>query len=92
MATPARSTITVKVHANRPPTRLRGERDGRYVFDVAAPAEKGRANAELIRFLAAELRIPREAVEIVAGTTSGIKRVRLHGVTEAGVRAALRLA
>lgn len=81
--------ITIKVHPNRTPTRFRGERDGRLVFDVGAPPEQGKANAELVRFLARALRVPRAAVEIVAGATSGIKRVRIAGRTAAEVAAAL---
>ncbi len=84
--------LEVKVHPGRAPTRYRGERSGRLVFDVGAPPERGKANEELIRYLARALRIPRDAVEIVAGATTGLKRVRLRGVTAAEVRAALERA
>ena len=44
---------------------------------VAAPAERGKANAELIHFLAEELHVPRANVEIVAGKTARLKLVRV---------------
>ena len=44
---------------------------------VAAPADKGRANAELCAFLAREFGIPQRRVEVIAGLTSPIKVVRV---------------
>lgn len=47
----------------------------------------GAANAELIRFLAERLSVPRSAVTITAGHTSRRKTVRIAGIETA---AALR--
>ncbi len=44
---------------------------------LAAVPEKGKANDELIRFLAAEFEVPRANVEIVAGATNQRKQVRI---------------
>lgn len=54
--------------------------DGTQKLRVAAPADKGKANAELIAFLAAEYGVPRSAIRIVSGETSTRKQVRIEGV------------
>jgi uncharacterized protein len=47
---------------------------------VAAAPEDGRANAELIRLLAAVLGVPERSVTIVAGAHSRSKAVTVEGV------------
>jgi len=44
---------------------------------VAAPADKGKANAELRSFLAQEFGVRRDQVEIISGLTSPLKLVRI---------------
>lgn len=51
--------------------------DGSLKVRVAAVPEKGKANTELIRFLAREFGVPASAVEIVTGAASARKQVRL---------------
>jgi uncharacterized protein len=46
---------------------------------VAAPPEKGRANAALLQLLSREWDLPRRDLEIVAGFKSRDKRVRVAG-------------
>lgn len=58
-----------------------GVADGRLRVRLAAPPAEGRANAELVRLLAKQLGIPREAVGLAAGGRSRRKLVRLTGVT-----------
>ena len=55
--------------------------DGCLRVRLAAPPAEGRANAELVRFLAKELGVPRDAVRLVAGRRSRRKLVHLAGVT-----------
>lgn len=45
---------------------------------VAAAPEKGKANAELARFLAEEFEIPKEKVTILSGAGDPVKLVRLE--------------
>lgn len=54
--------------------------DGKRALKVKinAPPEDGRANAELIRFLAKEWKVPKSALEIVSGETSRHKRLKIH--------------
>lgn len=40
--------------------------------------EKGLANKELIKLLSKDLGLPQEAVEIVAGATNRIKRIKIQ--------------
>jgi uncharacterized protein YggU (UPF0235/DUF167 family) len=57
---------------------------------VAAPAIEGRANAELISWLASALRVPRSAIEIALGEHSRNKLVRVRGRTLADIEKALQ--
>ena len=47
---------------------------------VSAPPEKGKANKELIRFLAKSLGIPKTNVVVLAGETSRKKRMLVKGM------------
>lgn len=53
---------------------------------VAAPPERGRANAEVVRVLAEALGVPESAVQIVSGATSARKQVEIAGLEEAAIR------
>ena len=58
---------------------------------VAAPPVDGAANAELVRFLAERMGVPRGAVTIASGATTRRKTVAVRGVTaDALARALLR--
>lgn len=59
----ARRTGVVGVHGDR------------LKIAIAAPAQDGRANEVLLRFLATQLRIPRTALELISGASSRAKRV-----------------
>ena len=48
---------------------------------VKAPPVDGAANEELIRFLAKRLRVPRESIELVSGSSSRHKQIVIEGVT-----------
>jgi uncharacterized protein (TIGR00251 family) len=54
--------------------------EGRPVLKVkvAAPPEDGKANHELIRFLARHWGVSRTSLEIVSGDTSRHKRLKIH--------------
>lgn len=44
---------------------------------IAAPAEKGKANAELIKFLSKEFGVGRANITIVAGKTDHLKLIKI---------------
>lgn len=49
---------------------------------VAAPANDGKANAELVRLFARRLEVPRRALEVVRGAHRRTKTVRVTGVVD----------
>jgi uncharacterized protein (TIGR00251 family) len=61
----------------------------RLVVGVNSTPEKGKANDELIEYLAREMRVPRSALMIVRGETSRRKTIRI--VTHEPARVASRL-
>ena len=54
--------------------------DGRPVLKVkvAAPPEDGKANAELIKFLAKTWGVPKSSLELASGEASRNKRIKIH--------------
>ena len=70
---------------------ITGVADGRLRVRLAAPAVEGRANDELIRFLAERLGVRRRDVRVAAGTRSRRKLVRVTGVTLAEAKHRLGL-
>jgi uncharacterized protein (TIGR00251 family) len=70
--------LNVKVRAGAQNTKWREQMDdGTYKVDVAAAPEGGKANEELIRFLADEFEVGRSNIEIVSGQTSKIKTLKI---------------
>ena len=53
--------------------------DGTLKIRVAAPPERGQANAELVRFLAGYYGVAAESVSILSGHAAARKLVRLPG-------------
>ena len=73
--------LTVKVIPKSSRNEIAGRMaDGTLRVKIAAPPEKGKANAELRAFLAKEYGVPQRDVVIVSGETSHLKRVRIAGV------------
>ncbi len=71
-------TLKLKVIPKSPKNELAGRMaDGSLKVRVAAAPEKGKANAELCAFLAAEFRVPRKNVEVIAGAASHHKIVKI---------------
>jgi uncharacterized protein (TIGR00251 family) len=62
-------------------TRICGWLNGMLKVKVAAPAEKGKANQCLLRFLAKALGLRKNAVSIISGKTSPVKQVRIVGIS-----------
>ncbi len=59
--------------------------DGRLKIAVTSPPVDGEANAAVIELLAKALGVPKSRVEIVAGTSSRRKTVRVAGVTKQAI-------
>ena len=76
-----RVVFHVKVVPGSSRTAVRGLFDGMLKVKVAAAAEKGKANACLIGFLAEKLGVKKKAIEIVKGKTNPVKQLAIEGVT-----------
>lgn len=51
--------------------------DGRIKIRITAPPVDGKANKHLVKFLAKQFRVPQNAVNIISGETSRLKRVQI---------------
>lgn len=75
----AERILRIKVLPNRPKTEWGDVLDnGTQKIKVAAPAEKGKANKALLRFLAKEWKVPTNNVEIISGKTDALKLIKVH--------------
>lgn len=84
--------LTIELTA-RPGASRRGvisASDERLVIGVHARPDKGKANGELIEYLADELGVPRSALSIVRGATSRRKTIRIVTHEAAQVSSRLR--
>lgn len=54
--------------------------DGTIKIDVAAPPEDGRANRELLRFLAQEFGAAEDAFKIISGRTGKNKLIKIKNI------------
>lgn len=74
----AKTYVRVKVTTKQPKTEYMNTLDdGTIKIRLRAVPERGRANAELIRFLAEELDISKDRIEIIAGASDTTKLVRI---------------
>ncbi len=85
----ARLTLWVQPRASR--TEVVGWHGDAIRIRIAAPPVDGAANAELVRFLADALRLPRSAIAVRVGATGRRKTVEVSGITAAQVHARLGL-
>lgn len=65
--------LQVRVRPGAKKNAVTGRGAGLLMIAIAAPPIEGRANEELVRFLAEELGIPRRQVQVIRGVTSRLK-------------------
>jgi hypothetical protein len=81
-------TFAVKVVPGSSRSRIAGLLGTALKVNIAAAPEKGKANKELVLFLAKWLGIPKAAVHVIAGLHDPRKEVHIDGLkSEAVVRA-----
>ena len=73
-----RITVTVSPGAGR--SEMVGRHGDGWRARVAAPPERGRANAALCKLLAETLSVPRSSVRVVAGRSARAKVVEIDGL------------
>ena len=83
------STLELKVIPNAPRNEVVGWLGAALKVKVHAPALEGRANDELLDFLAETLGVPRRDVTLLRGDKSRQKLVRIAGLDAATVRTRL---
>jgi uncharacterized protein (TIGR00251 family) len=83
--------FTAKIVPGSSRTVVAGTLEDMIKIRVAAPPEKGKANQALIVFLAQELGVKRNAVEILSGHTNPVKQVRVAGISAADLLVRLGL-
>ena len=62
-------------------TRICGLLDGMLKVKVSAAPERGKANQCLLKFLAKQLGVKKNAVSIIRGKTSPVKHVQVAGIS-----------
>jgi uncharacterized protein (TIGR00251 family) len=73
-----RITLALRITPKSPKTEWTGRMDdGTWKLKVAAVPEKGKANEEIVRFLAREFAVRRQQVEILTGATAQRKLVSI---------------
>jgi hypothetical protein len=79
------ATLCVHVVPNAKVERVVGERGDAIKIKLRAPAVEGKANAALIRFLAEQLELPRQAIVLERGRTSRHKMIRIDNLRDEDV-------
>jgi uncharacterized protein (TIGR00251 family) len=87
MAEERRFTVHVQPRASR--TEVAGLHDGCVKVRLAAPPVDGEANAELVRFVADKLGVPKARVHLLSGQTSRRKTLTIDGMDAPAAIAAL---
>jgi uncharacterized protein (TIGR00251 family) len=75
--------FTAKIVPGSSRTAISGVLDNMVKIKVAAPPEKGKANECLIAFLAKQLGVRKNTIDILSGQTNPVKQVRIAGVSAA---------
>ncbi len=71
--------LTVKVIPNSRKNELEGFLEGILKVRIKAPPDKGKANEQLIEFLAETLQMPKYQIRIVSGHSSRLKKIEITG-------------
>ena len=77
--------LTVKVVPGSSRTEIVAEYGQMLKIKIAAVAEKGKANKALLEFLAKQLGIRKNALQITSGQTSCVKQIWIEGITKKDV-------
>ena len=77
-----RCVILVKVVPRSYKSSISHQGQNSYKIKLMSPPVEGSANKELLELLARELSIPTRNLEIVTGTRSRNKRIRISGMNE----------
>ena len=79
-------TLTVQITPNAPRSEIVGWLGGRLKIKIKAPPVDGKANMELVRFLAEKFGVRQNSVHLLHGETAKTKLVEIEGADEAALR------
>jgi uncharacterized protein len=82
--------LRVHVVSNAKVDSVIGIHGGAIKIKVRAPAVEGKANVALVRFLADQLKLPRNAIVLKRGDKSRDKTIQIHGLSKEDVFRRLR--
>ena len=80
------ATLSLQISANARSNSLAGWSNGRLKVKIHAPAVDGKANRELLRFLAGELGVRPGDLQIVRGEHAKLKTIRVETLDENALR------
>lgn len=72
--------LTVKVFPNSKRNMIEGFQNGVLKVRIHASPDKGKANQELIAFLAKSFQVSQNQIRIVSGHSSHLKRIEIQGL------------
>jgi len=78
--------VDVHVMPNAPKTQVQGLHDGALRIRLKAPPVEGKANQELVAWLARELKVPRASIELIRGDAARRKQLRVAQASVANAR------
>lgn len=81
--------VAIRLQPRASRDQVQGVRGGAIAIQLKAPPVDGAANTALLLFVAERLGVNRAAVELVRGSTSRFKWIRVKGWTADQVRAVL---
>jgi uncharacterized protein (TIGR00251 family) len=84
-------TLSLRVKPGAARTSIIGEEKGRLIVRVSASPVEGKANRELISFLAKKLDIPKSGISFIIGRKGREKVVLLSGLAKKEVEEKIKL-
>jgi uncharacterized protein (TIGR00251 family) len=85
------TAFPVKVITRASRLEVAGVSEGLVKIRLTAAPTEGKANAQLIDFLAEKLDVPKSAIEIVAGANDSKKIISVNGLSNSQVEERLKL-
>lgn len=80
MTEPKTTRLSVKVTPNAGRNDITGCKEGVWQVRIGAPPDKGKANKELVDYLAEKLDIRKSAIQVITGTASRHKVLQIEGL------------
>lgn len=82
--------LTIKAAPRSNTSEIAGVESEWVKVRLKAPPVDGKANEALVKLFAEVFSVPRGAVSLLTGSTGRLKRVKITGITAAGVMAVVR--